>query len=66
MKPVLTRGGRGARILTKENLANALINEKPGFLEANYGEVFRTLSGLHEGEFRAYLNGVSAGYYLQR
>ncbi len=46
MKPVLTRGGRGARILTKENIASSLLNEKPGFLEANYGEVVRTLNGL--------------------
>jgi len=51
MKPVLTRGGRGARILTKENLSYSLLNQKPGYLETNYAEIVRTLSGLEEDDF---------------
>jgi carbamoyl-phosphate synthase large subunit len=51
MKPVLTRGGRGARILTKENTARSLLTEKPGSLEAGYDEIVRTLSGLEEAAF---------------
>lgn len=51
MKPVLTRGGRGARILTKENTARSLLTEKPGSLEAGYDEIVRTLSGLEEASF---------------
>jgi carbamoyl-phosphate synthase large subunit len=48
MKPVLTRGGRGARILTKETLSHTLLNQKPGYLETNYEEIVRTLSGLEK------------------
>ncbi len=44
MKPVLTRGGRGARILTNESTAKSLLNEKAGYLEANYSEVLRALA----------------------
>ena len=51
MKPSLTRGGRGARILTKENLAHTLLNEKAGYLEANYDEVVRTLGQLDDEQF---------------
>jgi carbamoyl-phosphate synthase large subunit len=51
MKPVLTRGGRGARILTKESTVLALLNEKPGSLMAGYDEIVRTLSGLEEDDF---------------
>ena len=51
IKPVLTRGGRGARILTKENTALSLLNEKPGRLEAGYDEIVRTLSELEENDF---------------
>lgn len=50
MKPVLTRGGRGARILTKENMSHSLLNQKPGYLETNYEEIVRTLNGL-ENDF---------------
>jgi carbamoyl-phosphate synthase large subunit len=46
MKPILTRGGRGARILTKENLALTLVNQKAGYLEKNYDEVLRSLGKL--------------------
>jgi len=51
MKPVLTRGGRGARILTKKNTVHSLLNEKPGRLEAGYDEIVRTLSRLGENDF---------------
>jgi carbamoyl-phosphate synthase large subunit len=51
MKPILTRGGRGARILTKESMAGCLLNQKPGYLEANYDEMVRTLSQLEETAF---------------
>ncbi len=51
MKPVLTRGGRGAHILTKESTARLLLGEKPGFLEANYDEVVRTLGEVAEKSF---------------
>lgn len=51
MKPSLTRGGRGARILTKENLTHTFLSEKAGYLEANYDEVVRTLEKLGDEEF---------------
>lgn len=51
MKPVLTRGGRGARILTRKGAERALLNEKPGYLEADYDEVTRVLSRLQEEAF---------------
>jgi len=51
MKPVLTRGGRGARILTKESTVKKLLYEKPGYLEANYNEMLRTLSSLKGSDF---------------
>jgi carbamoyl-phosphate synthase large subunit len=51
MKPVLTRGGRGARILTKKSMSDYLLNQKPGYLETNYDEIVRTLSGLEEDDF---------------
>jgi carbamoyl-phosphate synthase large subunit len=51
MKPVLTRGGRGARILTKERLVHTLLSEKAGYLEANYSEVKRMLSQLELADF---------------
>lgn len=51
MKPVLTRGGRGARILTKENLANTLVSQKAGYLEKNYDEVLQSLSQLRTEDF---------------
>jgi carbamoyl-phosphate synthase large subunit len=51
MKPVLTRGGRGARILTKERLHPSLLNQKPGYLETNYDEIVRTLSEFEEDNF---------------
>lgn len=46
MKPTLTRDGRGARILTNESVADQLLNEKPGFIEANYHEIVRLLSDI--------------------
>jgi carbamoyl-phosphate synthase large subunit len=51
MKPVLTRGGRGARILTKENMSDYLLNQKPGYLEASYDEIVRALSDLRDEDF---------------
>ena len=51
MKPVLTRGGRGARVLTKGGMAGSLLGEKPGYLETGYGEIVRTLSQLEERDF---------------
>ncbi len=51
MKPTLTRGGRGAKILSQENPIRSAIKEKPGSLEANYSEVVRGLSELTEAEF---------------
>lgn len=51
MKPVLSRGGRGARILTKESLANRFLSEKPGFLETSYDEAVRALSSLNPSAF---------------
>ncbi len=51
MKPVLTRGGRGARILTKESTAKSLLNEKAGYLEANYNDVLRMVAELDGPSF---------------
>ncbi len=51
MKPVLSRGGRGARILTKEKLVNRILNEKPGFLETSYDETIRALSSIEQEVF---------------
>jgi len=51
MKPILSRGGRGTRILTTEKLANHLLNDKPGYLEANYSEILNMLSTLDENNF---------------
>jgi len=51
MKPVLTRGGRGAKILTKGSIASSVLNEKPGYLDANYGEIVRMLSALDQNCF---------------
>ncbi|MCW4048013.1 MAG: ATP-grasp domain-containing protein [Candidatus Bathyarchaeota archaeon] len=51
MKPVLTRGGRGARILTKESMSHFLLNQKPGYLETSYDEMIRTLSGFGDADF---------------
>ena len=51
MKPVLTRGGRGAKILSKESVVQRLLGEKPGYLDANYGEVVAALSELSERDF---------------
>lgn len=51
MKPPLARGGRGVRVLTKENAADYLLKEKPGYLEVDYDEVLGTLSQLERKEF---------------
>jgi carbamoyl-phosphate synthase large subunit len=51
MKPVLARGGRGARILTTERTVYSLLNEKPGYLEANYYEIVRALSCFDDKSF---------------
>jgi carbamoyl-phosphate synthase large subunit len=51
MKPVLTRGGRGARVLTKKSLARTLVDEKPGYLQENYDEVRQMLGELDRTEF---------------
>jgi len=64
MKPVLNRGGRGARILTKANTVTYLLNEKPGYLEANYDQIISTLGVLQDEKFpemilMEYLPGTS-------
>ena len=51
MKPVISRGGRGARILTKEKITAYLLNEKPGYLETSYDETVRTLSNIDQEAF---------------
>ncbi|MEJ5327408.1 MAG: hypothetical protein WHU54_04065, partial [Candidatus Bathyarchaeia archaeon] len=51
MKPVLTRGGRGTRILTKSLNVHSILNEKPGGLEANYDEVVRALNTIAPERF---------------
>lgn len=51
MKPVISRGGRGARILTKEKITAYLLNEKPGYLETSYDETVRTLSSIDQETF---------------
>lgn len=51
MKPVLSRGGRGTKILSRESPGQCLISEKPGYLDANYGEIVRTLGELDERDF---------------
>ena len=51
MKPVISRGGRGARILTKEDITARLLNDKPGYLETNYDEIIRTLSNVEKELF---------------
>jgi carbamoyl-phosphate synthase large subunit len=48
MKPVLSRGGRGAKILTKKGVAHYLLNEKPGSLYADYESTLKTLENLKE------------------
>lgn len=63
MKPVISRGGRGSRILTTQNLVNSLLNEKPGYLEASYSETINALATLEENSFpelllMEYLPGV--------
>ncbi len=51
MKPVISRGGRGARILTKEKTIAQLLNEKPGYLETNYDETVRALNSINQEVF---------------
>ncbi|MCW3984533.1 MAG: ATP-grasp domain-containing protein [Candidatus Bathyarchaeota archaeon] len=51
MKPVLSRGGRGARILTTENLTHHLLNDKPGYLDTSYDEALKALSVIDEKIF---------------
>lgn len=51
MKPSLARGGRGTRILTKENTVKYLLDCKPGFLEANYDETLRALRTISSEDF---------------
>ncbi len=51
MKPVLTRGGRGAKVLCKESIVKCLLSQKPGYLDANYGEIVRALGELDERDF---------------
>jgi carbamoyl-phosphate synthase large subunit len=49
MKPTLSRGGRGTRVLTKENTVKRLLFDKPGYLETSYDQTVRALSDLGEG-----------------
>lgn len=51
MKTLVSRGGRGTRVLTKESTVGLLLNEKPGFLEQDYGVVCQMLRGLDDGLF---------------
>ncbi|MGD6850541.1 MAG: ATP-grasp domain-containing protein [Candidatus Bathyarchaeia archaeon] len=51
MKPVLSRGGRGTRILSQNNTVRLLLNQKPGYLEANYQETLRALGTLEDSDF---------------
>lgn len=51
MKPSTGRGGRGARILTNENLISHLLHEKPGSLYADFQSVVKTLEGVDEDNF---------------
>ena len=51
IKPIMSRGGRGTRILTKKNSANSLLNEKPGTLIANYSSIITTLKELNPDIF---------------
>jgi carbamoyl-phosphate synthase large subunit len=51
MKTLVSRGGRGTRVLTKENTVDLLLNEKPGFLDENYGVVCKMLQGLDDADF---------------
>ena len=51
MKTLVSRGGRGTRILTKESIVGLLLNEKPGFLEQNYGVVSQMLQGVDDAHF---------------
>jgi carbamoylphosphate synthase large subunit len=51
MKTLVTRGGRGTRVLTKESTVGLLLNEKPGFLEQNYEFVCQMLRELDEAHF---------------
>ncbi len=51
MKTLVSRGGRGTRVLTKEDTVGLLLNEKPGFIEQNYGVVCQMLRGLDDLHF---------------
>ncbi len=46
MKPAVSRGGRGTRVLTKQNTLKYLLNDKPGYLETSYDQTVRALSEL--------------------
>lgn len=51
MKALITRGGRGTRILTKESTVGLLLNEKPGSLEQDYSVVRQMLQGIDDAHF---------------
>jgi carbamoyl-phosphate synthase large subunit len=51
MKTLVSRGGRGTRVLTKESTVGLFLNEKPGFLEQNYEVVCQMLRGLDNAHF---------------
>lgn len=51
MKPSLSRGGRGARILTNKSVVEYLLYEKAGSLYANFYEVVKTLGDINEQIF---------------
>ena len=48
MKPLMGRGGRGARILTASHAKDSLLQDKPGSLEADFEVIFQTLK---DGDF---------------
>lgn len=51
MKPTLTRGGRGARILTNKNAVEDLLYKKPGSLYVNFHEALKVLENIDEQNF---------------
>jgi carbamoylphosphate synthase large subunit len=51
MKTLVSRGGRGTRILTKGNTFGLFLNEKPGFLEQDYDMVCQMLRNVDAAHF---------------
>jgi carbamoylphosphate synthase large subunit len=51
MKTLVSRGGRGTRVLTKESTVGLFLNEKPGFLEQSYDVVCQMLRSVDDAHF---------------